>query len=156
MKPQKPDIQYEKIDVNELVTGYIDEIQYDQAHKFKGFQGGEDKIRAAVRFKFMIDGCKHLHYSRWMTFSYGEKTSLFLKYLVPLVEGATPDFDFDLDQLKGMKVKMMWSEKNEFQSVDTIRPFGGKLKPKTDEVVVNDEDFGPLEPPDEEPHTFGE
>ena len=145
MKPQKSDIEYEKIDINDFVTGTIDEIQYEQDHLFKGFQGAEDKKRPAVRFKFVVNGYQHKHYSRWMTFSYGEKTNLYLKYLVSLVEGALPDMDFDLDKLKGMAVKMLWKEQNGFQSIETIRPIGGKLKVKEQAITdeFSDDDLRP-------------
>lgn len=41
--------------------------------------------------------------------------------------------DFDLDQLKGLKVKMLWKNKTyegkEYQTIETIRPIGKKVIP---------------------------
>ena len=147
MKPPKRDINYEKVKCDDFIQGEIDSIQYDENHKF-GFEGKE-KIAPAVRFIFALDGYEFKHYSRWMTFSYGEKTNLYLKYLTALVEGAQPDMDFDLDSLKGMKVRVLWSEKNDFQFVETIRPVGKKiqaLKTITDSFADDD-----LKPDDEVP-----
>ena len=152
MKPPKPDkTEYEKVSTDDFLTGVIKEVQYDQEHKFKGFNGEADKLKSAVRFKFEIDGYKHSHYSRWMTFSYGEKSNLFLKYLVPLVDGAVPDMDFDLDQLKGLKVKTLWSEKNDFQTVETIRPIGGKIAFTAEQVVQDEFDPSDLQPDEDVP-----
>lgn len=128
MKPPKTENKdYEKVPTEDFVSGSIEEVAYDMKHTFKGYNGAEDKVRPAVRFKFKIDGLKFPHYSRWMTFNYGEKSNLLIKYLVPLVEGAKPDMDFDVDALKGMKVKMLWNEKNGFQAIETIRPMGKKI-----------------------------
>lgn len=124
MKPPKR--EFERINTNEFVNGRIVDVQYEAEHEFN-FQGNKKKS-PAVRFKFEIEGYQHYHYSRWMTFMYGEKTNLYLKYLVPLVEGAQPDMDFDIENLKGMKVKMLWQERNGFQYVETIRPQQMKLR----------------------------
>lgn len=132
MKPAKRDSNdYEKVKTDDFVVGMIEDVAYDQEHKFS-FKG-EEKVRPAVRFKFALDGCSYPHYSRWQSFNYGEKSVLYLKYLSALVDGAAPDMDFDLDQLKGMRVKTLWTEKNNFQSVETVRPANGKVIP-----VVND------------------
>lgn len=149
--PEQKQTEFEKVDTNDFVTGEIADIQYEQEHLFKGYNGAEDKKRPAVRLKFKVDGYKHQHYSRWMTFSYGDKSNLFLKYLVPLVEGAQPDMDLDLDVLKGVKVKMLWSEKNGFQSVETIRPIGKKIS-ALKEIQIDDD----LQPDDEFPEDLKE
>jgi len=150
MKPPKTENKdYEKVPTDDFVTGTIEEIKYEQDHEFK-FKG-ESKRKPAVRLKFKIDGLQYPHYSRWMTFNYGEKSNLLLKYLIPLVEGAHPDMDFDLDALKGMKVKMLWNEQNGFQSVETIRPLGKKLaykQPVESGVPVIDVDSD-LQPDDD-------
>lgn len=156
MKPPKQEkTEYEKVNTEDFVFGVIEEVQYEQEHLFKGFQGAEDKRKPAARFKFKIEGCQFPHYSRWMAFSYAEKSNLLNKYLVPLVEGAEPDMDFDLDALRGFKVKMLWSEKNGFQNIETIRPVGKKLpygapKPQrgadgVPEVQIGDEELQPDE-----------
>lgn len=120
MKPPKRDIEYERVRTDDFVTGTIAEIEYDQKHEFK-FQGNVN-CSPAVRFVFQVDGYQYKHRSRWMTFSYTEKSNLYQKYLTSLVEGAMPDMDYDLDNLKGMKVKILWAERNGFQWPETIRP----------------------------------
>lgn len=140
MKPEKREIDYERLSTDDFLVGEIVEIQRDKEHK-SVFQG-QEKVSDCIRFKFSVEGYKFPHYSRWMTFSYGEKTNLYNKYLTALVEGASPDCDFDLDHLKGMKVKMLWTEKNSFQSLETIRPVNGKIKysPEPEpEIEITDE-----------------
>lgn len=155
MKPQRNNIEYEKVSTSDFLMGVISDIEYDEKHTFKGFGKNPDgtpkpdRIASAARFKFSIEGYKFPHYSRWLSFSYGEKSNLFQKYLVPLVEGAKPDMDFDLDQLKGLKVKMLWTEKNNFQTIETIRPATKKIVP----MVIHDQvaETVESEPDDEVP-----
>ncbi len=126
MKPPKREAtDFEKVTTDDFVNATIEEVKVDEAHSFT-FEGST-KIKPAVRLKFVVDGYKYPHYSRWMTFNYGEKSTLFIKYLSTLIEGAYPDMDMDVEVLKDMRVKMLWSEKNGFQSVDSIRPVNGKL-----------------------------
>lgn len=125
MRPPKREIEYEKVDTTDFLIGKIEDILYDQNHKSNYM--GKEKIGPCVRFKFSIEGYQYHHYSRWMSFSYGEKSNLYRMYLVPLVVGAEPDMNFDLDVLKGMKIKMLWAEKNNFQFPETIRPFTKKI-----------------------------
>lgn len=150
MKPPKTENKdFEKVSTEDFVQGVIEEIQYDKEHKFKGYNGAEDKVRPATRFKFKLEGCQYPHYSRWMTFSYSEKSNLYTKYLVSLVENAQPDMDFDLDNLKGMKVKTLWSEHNGYQGIETIRPVGKKIAYQSGlpEIQMDEE----LQPDDEIP-----
>jgi hypothetical protein len=126
--PKREKTDFEKVTIEDFTICTIEDIAYDMEHKFTGFQGAEDKIKPAVRFKFKVEGYQYHHYSRWMSFNFGEKSNLFLKYLVPLVEGAKPDMDLDLDVLKGMKIKILWAEKNEFQFPETIRAIGKKIE----------------------------
>src|SRR3990167_5202172 len=129
MRPQaRPKQDYEKVAIGEMLSGVIEEVCYDNEHKFKGFQGKEDTIQPAVRLKFKLDGYKFPHYTRWMKFSLGEKANLYKKYIAKLVENATPDIDLDLDILNGMKIKTVWSEENDFQNIDAIYPVGEKVK----------------------------
>mgnify|MGYP007099612416 CR=1 FL=1 len=62
-----------------------------------------------------------------MKFNYGEKANLYVKFLSSLVENAVPDMDFDLEALKGMKIKILWADKNGFQYPETVRPQGKKI-----------------------------
>lgn len=130
MKPPKKDSKdYEKVSTEGMVPGFIEDIAYDNEHPFKGFEGKPDTKAPAVRLKFKLDGYQYPHYSRWMRFNYGEKANLFKRVLLPLVEGAKPDMDFDLDQLKGAKVNTLWVDSGDYQNLETIRPIGKKVVP---------------------------
>jgi hypothetical protein len=135
MKPPKRSYEYEKVSTGDFVVGVIDTIQYEELHDFK-FEG-KAKQAPACRFKFVINGYAYPHYSGWMTFNYGKKSNLYTKYLVNLVENAFPDMDFDLDNLRGLKVKMLWANRGEYQHVETIRPDGQKV-PFVDGVKIGD------------------
>ena len=144
MMPEKK--KFEKIDTNDFVSGVIEDIQREKEHE--SIYKGVTSVKDCVRFIFKIDGYKDYHYSGWMLFAYGKKCNLFTKYLVSLIEGALPYMNFDLDQLKGMKVKMLWQNNpnSEYQHIETIRPFDGKkLIP-----IINDESVEE-EPIDEVP-----
>lgn len=125
MKPPKREFNYEKVIEGDFQRGTIADIEYDEKHKFT-FQGTET-IAPAVRIVFELDGYKFPHRSRWMKFNYGEKSNLYNKYLLKLVEGAKPDMDFDLDGLKGMRVKTLWASKGEFQNLESIFPLDAKV-----------------------------
>jgi hypothetical protein len=128
MKPQKRNQDFEKVAIGEMITGKISNIEYDKEHKFKGFQGGEDTIQEAVRFIFELDGYQHRHFSRWLKFNYGEKANLYKIFITKLVEDAQPDLDFDLDLLKGMKIKTLWAENKGYQNLESIFPVDAKVK----------------------------
>lgn len=119
--------EFEKVKTDDFIVGVIEEVQYDKAHVFKGFQGAEDKVAVGVRFKFKLEGYKYLKTSRWMKLNLGEKSNLY-KIMVCLVEGLEPEQRIDIDVVKGMKVKTLWAEKNDFQFLDKIRPVGAKVK----------------------------
>jgi hypothetical protein len=142
--PEKPKMDpkdYERVPVGKFVSATIAEVQYEQAHEFKGKNA---KTGPAIRFKFEIDGLKFPHYSKWMTFSYGEKSTLYSSYLVPLVEGAKPDMKFNIRNFDNLRVNMVWLDnpKNpDFQIIQVILPLDErKIIPveggiKTDESV---------------------
>lgn len=127
--PPRIRMEYEKVNIQDWVPGIIEDIQHDEEREtgFKDEKTGEPLIKDCIRFKFQLEGCSYPHYSRWMTFSYHEKANLYKKYLSSLVEGAKPDMDFDLDRLKGMKIKTMWANNGEFQNLEMIRPVDKKL-----------------------------
>lgn len=131
LPPDRQDIDYERIPVyDEWINGKIVEIGYDKEHK--STWQGKERVRFCVRFKFELEGCQYPHYSRWLTFTYGEKATLFIKYIAPLVDGAQPDMRFDLDALKGFEVKTMWRvnpQNPEYDNLEMIKPRGAKLKP---------------------------
>lgn len=143
--PPQQRIEYEKVKVDEFLPGVIEDINYEENHKFT-FKGVET-VQPGVRFKFKLEGYKHPHYSRWLKFNYGEKANLYKVFLAHLVENAKPDMvDFDLDGVKGMKVKTMWSQNGDFQNLELIRPLNGKVKyqpskeaPLADAVESEDE-----------------
>jgi hypothetical protein len=146
--PKRDNKDYEKVAIGEMLTGIIEECQYDEKHSFKGFQGKEDTVGIAIRFKLKLDNYQFPHYSRWMRLSLSEKANLYKKYVVKLVEGAVPDMDMDLDALKNMKIKVIWSEDGDFQNIDAIYPVGSKVK-VTDPVPTVDlekEEEPPIDP----------
>lgn len=127
--PQRTE-NYEKVAVDDWVTGQIEEVQLDKNHRFN-FQG-KISVYQGVRLKFTLDGYKFPHYSRWMKFSLGPKSNLFNKYISALVENAKPDMNIDVDCLQGCKVKIMWSEKTlndgrTYQNVEMLRPLEAKV-----------------------------
>jgi hypothetical protein len=124
--PERAKVEFEKVKVGEFINGVIENIEYEKDHVFKSKEG--TKTAPAVRFVFKLDGYQYPHRSRWMTFSYAEKSNLYKNYLSKLILGAMPDMDMDLDVLKGVKVKTIWNEQNEFQFPENIFPVGDKYK----------------------------
>lgn len=120
---------YEQVAIDEWITGIISDVLYEPEHQFTGAFA---RVGEAVRLKFKLDGYEKPHYSAWMTFSYSEKANLYKTFIVKLVEGAHEYFDFDVDLLKGMKVKTMWTETvkgdRTYQSISMIKPNGPALK----------------------------
>src|SRR3977135_3267473 len=105
--PEREKTDFERIPkYGEPLKSKIADIAYDKEHK--SIWEGKERIRYCVRFKFDVEGCSYPHYCGWLTFSYGEKATLFKKYIKQLVEGAQPDMDLDLDILKGMDVNTIW------------------------------------------------
>jgi hypothetical protein len=131
--PQKRKTEFEQVKCDDFIEGEIIEVQEELEHQFK-FKGDE-KIAPAVRFVFKLKGYEHKHYSRWMSFIYAEKSTLYIKYLTSLVENAEPFMEFDIQALTGMKVKILWKDDGGgWQSVETIRPLQGKIKRSLPEV----------------------
>lgn len=136
-----PKKEFEKVRTDDFVIGVIADVEHDKEHEFKG---KNMTIAEAVRIVFHIEGMKFPKKTSWMTFSYNEKSNLYQKYLASLVESATPNMEFHIEQLKGLKVKMLWKDnpKNpDFQGVDSIRPADGRkiaavvaTQPKEEEV----------------------
>lgn len=126
--PKRASKEFERVPkYDEWIPGKILDIEYDEAHK-STFQG-EEKIRPAVRFKFGLEGCEFPKRSRWLTFSYGDKANLYKNFVSVLVDGAEPDMDLDLDVLKGLSIKTMWSEDGDYDNLAMIRPLTEKIKP---------------------------
>jgi len=131
--PARPKLNYEKVAIGEMLSGVIEKVEYDNEHRFKGFQGAEDTVQPAVRLKIKLDGYNFPKYSRWMKFSTGSKSNLYQKYLSKLVEGAQPECDFDLDILNGLPIKSVWSENGDFQNIDAVYP--NPLKASANAVI---------------------
>jgi hypothetical protein len=146
--PERKKLDYEKVVIGEMISGIIEKVEYDQEHKFKGFQGKDDTVQPAVRLKFKLDGYQYPHYTRWMKFSLGEKANLYKKYVAKLVENAEADMDFDLDVLNDMKIKTVWSEENGFQNIDAIYPVGPKVKASAPipTIDLDKEEEPPIDP----------
>jgi hypothetical protein len=126
--PKRDTTEFERIPkYGEPIKGKIVDIAYDKEHK--SMWEGKERIRFCIRFKFELEGCQFPHYSRWLTFSYGEKATLFKKYIKPLVEGAQPDMDLDIDILKGMDIKTIWSSDGEYDNLELIMALGSKVRP---------------------------
>ena len=129
--PQNKNIEYERIkEYDAWIPGTIEIVQLEENRLtgFKDDETGEPKRSDMIRFKFALKGHNFPHYSRWMTYSFGEKSNLFLKYLKHLVEGAQPDMEFDLDELKGFPIKTMWIANGDFDNLESIRPLTTKLQ----------------------------
>lgn len=120
MPPRK---EFEKVKVDEWINGEISEITYDMKHAFKKSEG------PAVRLKIAMSGYKFPKPTPWMLFSYSKMSNLYILFVEPLVEGAYEYMNFDLDQLKGMKVKVMFEQKGDYQNILSVRPLNGKVKP---------------------------
>lgn len=144
--PEKAKGEYEKVKAGELIPGIISEIKYDMAHK--SVWQGKEKIRPAVQIKLKLDGYKYAHGTPWLTFSYGEKARLYLTFIAKLVENARPDMDFDLDCLKGMRVKTIWSDNGDYQNLDNIYPLEYKVNPGVPSTAPHEEE--PEPPVDED------
>lgn len=120
---------YEQVAIDEWITGVISDVIYEPEHQFTGLYA---RVGEAVRFKFKLDGYEKPHYSSWMTFSYSEKANLYKTFVSKLVEGAHEYFEFDIDLLRGMKVKTMWTEVKKgdkvYQSISMIKPNGQTIR----------------------------
>ena len=125
MPPQKP---MERIKTDDFVNGVLTEIKYDPIHTFT--YKGESKEGPAVKLIFQLDGYAETKSSGWLKFMYAEKCNLYKKYIVSLVEGAKPFMQFDIEQLKGIKVKILWkdSDDGKYQNIDVIRAAEAKIQ----------------------------
>jgi len=124
-KPQQK--VFEQLVVNDFIFGTISEIKYEKDHAFNSTTG-TSKVADAVKIIFKLDGYSESHGTRWMTFSYDERANLFAKYVSKLVENPKPYMDFDLDLLKGMKIKTIWKQDGKWQNIDGIWPNQALIK----------------------------
>lgn len=144
MKPPKR--EFEQVEVDIWLNGVIKDIQYDPEHKFKG--KGYENEGPATRFMLQLNDYKDTKPSRWLYFNYGENSNLYKKWIIPLVEGAYKNMDLDLDHLKGMKIKVMYSQNGEYQNLEMVRPLESKFILTSQELPKTETE--PPSPPDEE------
>jgi len=132
---------YEKVKVGDFIAGIIDEVCYEKDHEFTYLQTVTKSL--GIRFKLLLDGCEHPKYTKWMKFSLGARSNLYKKFVSALVEGATPNMDFDLDELQGVQVLTYWTENEKgYQNVELIKPSKDKIIVK----VVKGDDAPIAEP----------
>lgn len=125
--PKGKVIVYEKVKTGEMISGQIADIKYNDHYKYKDHETGEYKEKDVMRFIFKLDGYQYPHRSRWLTFSLHEKSNLYKDFVSKLVENAEPGMSFDLDELKLMPIKMIWSDNGDYQNIDAIYPAGKKI-----------------------------
>ncbi|HET9146153.1 MAG TPA: hypothetical protein VFN81_08715 [Sphingomicrobium sp.] len=127
MKPPKKIRDFETVPVDKWMAGTITAIEHDPAHMFGG--GPTANVNEAIRITFSIDGLRFPHRTGWMTFSYGPGATLLERYLKSLVDGARADMDFDIEDLRSMRVETLWRPTPRGkQDVAAIRPLGEKLR----------------------------
>lgn len=143
--PARSTTSFEKVKIGEFIPGSIEKVEYDENHKFKGFEGKSDTLAPAIRFVFKLDGYEYPHRSHWMRFNMGVKSNLYKQYIAKLVNNAKPDMDFDLDVFTDMKIKTIWEENGDFQNLDSIYPEDQKLVISNTEKqpMPDDEEFVP-------------
>lgn len=125
---QRP--EFEKVANDEWLPSIIDDVQdrINDNKKYRDKETGEMMTKSVneVRFKFLIDGYKFAHYSRWMSISTHEKATLFDKFIKKLVPDAQPNTAIDISRLKGMRIKTMWEtidyKGTAWQSVFAVKP----------------------------------
>ena len=147
MIPQGRKTNFEKVKTGDFVNGVIEDIKYDPEHK--STWQGKEKISSAVRIIFKLDGYQYPHGTPWMTFTYGDKSNLYKKFMLKLVENAKPDMVFDIDLLKSMKVKTIWVDNGDYQNLELIQPLENKypFNPGTKEPSVVAEETAAEETP---------
>lgn len=123
MKPPKK--EFEQVKVDEWITGEIVDIQYEKEHEFT--YKGNKSVGPASKILIRLDGYKDKKSTGWWSFNYSEKSNLYKFFINPLVEGATPNMDFDLDNLKHLRIKVMYVQNGEYQNLMAIRPIDSKI-----------------------------
>ena len=120
---------YEKVKIGEFITGIIDEVCYEENHEFSYLKQVTKSL--GIRFKLLLEGCEHPKYTKWQKFNLGARSNLYKRYVSQLVAGATPNMDFDLDELQGLQVQTYWTENDKgYQNIELIKPVGDKLNVK--------------------------
>jgi len=125
MRPEKK--EFERVPVGEFINGIIADVEYEKDHVFK-FQGKE-MPGMGVRLILNLNGLKDVKKTRWMKLTYSANSTVYKKYLQPLVDNISEYFDFDMDQLLGMKIKTIWADDEDpkYQSIQIILPQDKKV-----------------------------
>ena len=126
---------FEKVILDEWIEGTIEDIQeFKDVEKTYTNDDGEKETRKInqVRFKFKLDGYEYAHYSKKMTASMNERSSLYIFLQQLYGDLLAPDIPVELDMLKGVKIKSMWNEVtlkngNKFQYPDKVRSLEAEL-----------------------------
>lgn len=142
MKPPKR--EFEQVKTDEWLTGEIVDIQYEKDHEFS--YKGNKSVDVAAKILIQLDGYKDRKSSGWMRFNYGQKSNLYKIFIAPIVEGAHPNMDFDLDLLKNLRIKVMYTQNGEYQNITMVRPAGSKIlsTTKVDSTSPVDEEKVPF------------
>ena len=141
---------FEKVKLDEWVIGVIEDIQeFKDVEKTYINDEGEKETRKInqVRFKFRLEEYAFAHYSKKMTASMNERSSLFLFLQQLYGDLLSPDIPVELDMLKGTKVKTMWSEVtlkngNKFQYPDKVRSLEETLPAIWNVTPIEEQDAG--------------
>lgn len=125
MRPPKR--EFEQVVVDEWLTGEIVDIQYEKEHEFT--YKGNKSIGPAAKILIQLDGYRDKKSTGWWSFNYSEKSNLYKFFIHTLVEGASPNMDFDLDNLKNLRIKVMYTQNGEYQNLMAVRPVDKKVLP---------------------------
>lgn len=145
MKPQdsRKEFVSEKVPTDEFLTGTIQKVEYEKEHQFKGKFA---RVSEAVRIVIKLDGYEQLKKTKWMSFKYDEKSTLFKMVVLPLVKDAYPYLVLDIEKLEGLKVKVMFAEEEyegkTFYGVQMLKPAKGKLDIDLPTVQIEEEPAG--------------
>ena len=123
MRPPKR--EFEQVAVDEWLKGEIVDVQYEQEHEFT-FKGVKS-VGPAAKILIQLDGYKDKKSTGWWSFNYSEKSNLYKFFIQPLVKNAAPNIDFDLDNLKNLRVKVMYTQAGEYQNLMAVRPADDKV-----------------------------
>jgi len=126
------------VPTDEFIQAVITRVEYDEAHEFKGEYA---KTAPAIRLHFGIEGVsketnemyKETKRSRWETYSYDGRSNLYNKYLKPLAGIGPNSKTYNIGELEGMIVKLMfevgeWKEAKVYNIV-MVKSTGKRLEP---------------------------
>jgi len=121
---------FESVQIDEWITGSILDVEHrlNENKKVKDKLTGEMTTKSAQELRLILglDGYAFNHNSRWLTASMNKESNFYKNFVAKLMPDVKPNTDFDSDELKGMKVKVMyenteWQGKT-YQNISAIRP----------------------------------